>query len=268
MNLSYLRTRVFAREVRTGLLLACPSFGDPGILFCTLLPTTPLPIPVPPAAAGSKGRQPPSSLYQPPGYLIRCCQPVAHFLPHFPATDGSRFPPSPSLPYLSTAHRCQTTVTSVPGLGAAPHRPGVAIEAAGSLRDTGVLGRRGAQPGRGSPGGADPWHGFCRVRGAGTYLSPAGERRGSRRPGARAGRAAAGPWRGWAAGQRTRAFMGPRRAPHGATEPMGAGADPSTAPAVAAGVAPGVAPAAGAAPPPPPWPETPTPALGIPLSTP
>lgn len=228
--------------------LAC-SFADPGVLFCPLLHSAPLPIPVPPAAAGGKGRQPPSSLYQPPGYLIRFWRSVADFLP--------RFPPFPSLPYLSTSHRCQTTMTDVPRSGAAPHRPGGERKAAGTLRDgtRAALGCHGAQPGRGSSRGADPFHGSCRVPAA-TRCRDVPEPRGraQRQQAARSqGRAGGGEgmasrrWDG-RMGERTGAFMGPRRGPYGAAEPMGAGAVPGTAPTVA----PGVAPAAGQTLPPPP----------------
>lgn len=180
---SYLRICVFAREVAAGLLLACPSLADPGVPFCIVLHSTPLPIPVPP------GRQPPSSLYQPPGdsirYSIRYCQSVADFLPHFPATEP-RFPPSLSFPYLSPSHRCRTPVPDVPGLGAAPQRPGSAREAAGTLqRDTAALGCRGAQPGRGSSRGADPFPVLPRSPGAGRTWAPrqGAEAAGGQEPG-------------------------------------------------------------------------------------
>lgn len=197
MCLSYLRTCVLAREVGSGLLLACGSFADPG----PILHPAALPIPAHTCPTCRSGRQRvPASLPRslpPPGFLIRYCQPGADFLPHFPATDEPPFPPFPpfpSPPYLSpgTAVRRQCRTYLVWGQ---LHTVPVARE---RLREPcgtghGCVGKRRSlarllcrsPPSQGSG-----------VPRSGTYLSPAGGRRGSRRPGARAGRAAARAWRG------------------------------------------------------------------------
>lgn len=186
------------------------------------------------------------------------------FLSRFPPSLGrpglDRLLPSISTPASLSEGRAGKAMPDIPGFWAGPRRPCSARKAGGTLRghseggDTAVPTCRGAP---GSPAPTAPLEGrrplprfggplvrVCRVPprrphvGGGTYLSPAGGRRGSRRPAARAGRAATGAWRGggeraggWATGPA--AFMGPLRA-RAADQPMGAGAAPRTAPVPAA----------------------------------
>lgn len=149
MCLSYLQTCVLVREVGSGLLLACGSFADPGpILHPAVLPTLAHTCPT---CRSGRQRAPaslPRSLPTPRDFNkvlpARCRFPTS-----FPCHGRASFPTFPTFPVSALPvprHGCQTTVPDVPGLGAAPHRPGGERKAAGTLRDGTRLCWEAAEP--------------------------------------------------------------------------------------------------------------------------